>query len=130
MRKIIALLLCLMMVLPLVSCEKNEDQNAPSQNENTDPTPSDSVEGDSTNDNTATQISEAEKAMEMYEAALRNEITVFETDSLVFNCLMNCKTPYDRIPLSDFVSLRYAYTDLDGDTVPELVIDCGDTLIL
>lgn len=70
MRKIIALLLCLMMVLPLVSCKKNEDQNAPSQNENTDPTPSDSVEGDSTNDNTATQISEAEKAMEMYEAAL------------------------------------------------------------
>ena len=130
MRKIIALLLCLMMVLPLVSCEKNEDQNAPSQNENTDPTPSDSMEGDSTNDSTATQIPEAEKAMEMYEAALRNEITVFETDSLVFNCLMNCKTPYDRIPLSDFVSLRYAYTDLDGDTVPELVIDCGDTLIL
>ena len=130
MKKIIALLLCLMMVLPLVSCEKNEDPNAPSQNENTDPTPSDSVEGDSTNDNPATQISEAEKAMEMYEAALRNEIAVFETDSRVFNYLMNCKRPYDRIPLSDLVSLRYAYTDLDGDTVPELVIDCGDTLIL
>ncbi|MBQ5834254.1 MAG: hypothetical protein IIW36_05505 [Clostridia bacterium] len=81
-------------------------------------------------DNIPSQPSENDIAMEMYAAALRNEITVFETDYRVFNCLMNCKTPYDRIPLSDLESLRYAYTDLDGDTVPELVIDCGDTLIL
>ncbi len=75
-------------------------------------------------------LRESEKAMEAYEAALRNEIKVYETDIGTFNYLMNCKTPYNRISLNDMNDLKYVYMDTDGDTVNELVIDCGDTLIL
>lgn len=73
---------------------------------------------------------EAEMAMEAYAAALHNEIMVFEPDINTFNYLMNCKTPYNRIPLSDTNELRYVYMDADGDGVNELFIDCGDTLVL
>ena len=73
---------------------------------------------------------ESEKAMDAYEAVLKNEIKVFETDIGTFNYLMNCKTPYNRIPLCDVENPKYVSMDVDGDTVNELVIDCGDTLIL
>ena len=73
---------------------------------------------------------EAEIAMEMYEAAINNEIKVYETDIQEYNYLADCKTPYNRIPLADCVQLKYAYTDMDNDSINELVIDCGDTLLL
>ncbi len=44
---------------------------------------------------------EAEIAMEMYEAALKNEIMVYETDIEKYNYLKNCKTPYNRISLCE-----------------------------
>ena len=75
-------------------------------------------------------LSQAEIAMEMYEAALKNEIKVYETDIEEYNHLKDCKTPYNRIPLCELESLRYVYMDVDGDSINELVIDCGDTLIL
>jgi hypothetical protein len=75
-------------------------------------------------------ISEAKRAMELYEAVLKNEINVYETDIEEYNYLADCKTPYNRIPLSDSERLKYAYTDMDNDGINELVIDCGDTLIL
>ena len=34
------------------------------------------------------------------------------------------------IPLNELDSLKYAYTDMDSNSVNELVIDCGDTLLL
>ena len=73
---------------------------------------------------------EAEIAMEMYEAVLKNEIKVCETDIEEYNYLKNCRTPYNRIPLCELGNLRYVYMDVDGDSISELVIDCGDTLIL
>ena len=73
---------------------------------------------------------EAEIAMEMYEAALKNKIKVYETDIDVYTYLKDCKTPYNRIPLYELKSLRYVYMDVDGDLVNELVIDCSDILIL
>ena len=72
----------------------------------------------------------AERAMEMYEAAINNEIKVYETDIQEYNYLANCKTPYNRIPLADCEQLKYAYTDMDNDSINELIIDCGDTLLL
>ena len=73
---------------------------------------------------------EAEIAMEMYEAAINNEIKVYETNIQEYNYLADCKTPYNRIPLADCERLKYAYTDMDNDSINELVIDCGDTLLL
>lgn len=73
---------------------------------------------------------EAEIAMEMYEAAINNEIKVYETNIQEYNYLADCKTPYNRIPLADCERLEYAYTDMDNDSINELVIDCGDTLLL
>ena len=115
MKKYIAFLLCLIMILSLISCDTT-DKNKDTENDIP------STEN--------TQISEAERAMEMYEAVLKNEIKVYETDIEEYNYLKDCKTPYNRIPLCELERLRYAYMDVDGDSVKELVIDCGDTLIL
>lgn len=73
---------------------------------------------------------EAEIAMEMYEAVLKNEIKVYETHEKEYIYLKDCETPYDRIPLCAYESLRYVYMDVDGDLINELVIYKGDTLIL
>jgi hypothetical protein len=106
----------------------NENQNDLSSNENTSLS---DVNDDSTDDdNTTLQLSKAEIAMEMYEAVLKNEIKVYETDIEEYNYLKDCKTPYNRIPICELERLRYAYMDVDGDSINELVIDCGDTLIL
>ena len=75
-------------------------------------------------------FTESEIAMEMYEAALKNEIKVYETDIEEYSYLKDCKTPYNRIPLCELERMGYVYMDVDGDTINELVIDCGDTLIL
>ena len=115
MKKYIAFLLCLIMILSLISCDTT-DKNKDTENDIP------STEN--------TQISEAEIAMEMYKAVLKNEIKVYETDIEEYNYLKDCKTPYNRIPLCELERLRYAYMDVDGDSVKELVIDCGDTLIL
>lgn len=120
----------LILLLSLLSCELNEAQDDLSLKE-------DRGSNDSNNDSTNDHITlppelspEAKIAMEMYEAVLKNEIKVYETDIKQHNYLADCKTPYDRILLRACGKLGYAYTDLDGDTVPELIIDCGDTLIL
>ena len=127
MKKYIALLLCLIMILSLFSCELNEDQDDLSSNDNS---ASSDVNDNSTNDNTTPQLSKAEIAMEMYKTAINNEIKVYETDIQEYNYLADCKTPYNRIPLADCERLKYAYTDMDNDSINELVIDCGDTLLL
>ena len=115
MKKYIVFLLCLIMILSLISCDTT-DKNKDTENDIP------STEN--------TQISEAERAMEMYEAVLKNEIKVYETDIEEYNYLKDCKTPYNRIPLCELERLRYAYMDVDGDSINELVVDCGDTLIL
>jgi len=54
--------------------------------------------------------------MEMYEQTLSG--------------LASYTTPYSGIPLCECENLGYAYVDLDGDSINEFIIDCGDTLIL
>ena len=128
MKKLVAFLLCLIMILSLFSCMSNENQNDLSSNENTSLS---DVNDDSTDDdNTTLQLSKAEDAMNMYEAVLENEIKVYEIDTQEYNYLADCRTPYESILLRDCGNLRYAYTDIDGDSTEELVIDCRDTLIL
>ncbi len=75
-------------------------------------------------------FTEAEIAMEMYEAVLNDQIEVYETNAQQYSYLKDCKSPYNRIPLCEMESLGYIYMDVDGDSVNELVIDCADTLVL
>ena len=110
MKKFVAAFLCLTMLLSLFSCKSNEDQGTPPQNGNTN--------------NIPTQISEAEKAMKMYEAFLENEITAGGL------YLKNCREEY----LRDYLwerngSVRYAYVDMDGDGQVELLVRGIDTFI-
>ena len=67
---------------------------------------------------------------ELFTAALKNEIRVCLKVGEGFSYLKYCETPYSRILFSELRNLQYAKVDLDGDTVNELVVDCGDTLIL
>ena len=128
MKKYVAFLLCLIMILSLISCDINNNHEDLSSNENGGLS---DVNDDSTNDDNITpSVSENEKAMQMYEAALKNEIRVCESDIEEWNYLKDCKTPYNRIPLCELERMGYVYIDIDGDSINELVIDCGDTLLL
>ena len=129
MRKFISVLLCLFMLLTLFSCEMTNDKHDISTPNETDCEPPNETD-DNGNENKDIMLSEAEKAMEMYESVLKNEVKVYETDIEEYSYLKDCKTPYDRIPLTDCEQLKYAYTDIDHDRINELVLDCGDTLIL
>lgn len=139
MKKFIAVLICFLMLLPLLSCKAIDDKNYNStQNQsNTENTENinntenkESAKETFNNENNSSALSESEKAMEAYEAVLKNKIKVYETDIKEYNYLKDCKTPYNGIALSDCAELKYAYTDIDNDSIKELVIDCGDTLIL
>ena len=129
MRKFISVLLCSFMLLTLFSCEMTDGKHnifTPNKTNSEPPNETD----DNGNENKDIMLSEAEKAMEMYESVLKNEVKVYETDIEEYSYLKDCKTPYDRIPLTDCEQLKYAYTDIDHDRINELVLDCGDTLIL
>ena len=127
MKKIVAAALCLIMLMSLFSCNI-ENSNDNKDNDITSNT--DSNTSSEETDTTPIQKTQSEIAMEMYESVLNNEIKVYETDIQEYNYLADCKTPYNRIPLADCEQLKYAYTDMDNDSINELVIDCGDTLLL
>ncbi len=127
MKKCIAFLLCMLMILLLFSCKLNEAQDDPSSNENG---VSSDINDDSINGNVTSQPSGADIAMEMYEAVLKNEIKVYDTDINEYNYLKDCRAPYNSIPICEMENLGYVYMDIDGDLINELVIACGDTLIL
>ena len=127
MKKLVAAALCLIMLMSLFSCNI-ENSNDNKDNDITSNT--DSNTSSEETDTTPIQKTQYEIAMEMYESVLNNEIKVYETDIQEYNYLADCKTPYNRIPLADCERLKYAYTDMDNDSINELVIDCGDTLLL
>lgn len=122
MKKIIAGLLSLVMLLSLFSCNAenlNDDENINDEstndiNSNTDP-------------DQQPQIDTITKA---FKAVLNNEMQIYDTDTKEYCYLSDYKTPSENILLRYREDLRYAYTDIDEDLTEELVIDCGDTLIL
>ena len=131
MKRIIILILAVIMMASLVSCGKKDVDDSKNTSQSVTQNTENKVEAEeSMPDTEETQPTEAEIAMKAYEDVLNNKIKVYETDIEEYNYLADCKTPYNRIMLSECEELGYAYTDLDGDMVKELVIDCGDTLIL
>ncbi len=102
------------MILSLFSCKSNQNQDTVPPNENTDS--SDIVEDDGAND-----ISKAERAMEMYEAAIKGEICVFD-GFLGEVKLKDCRFPSDNLRLDECDILNKAILDMDGDGINEYVI--------
>lgn len=123
MKKHIAFLLCLIMILSLFSCESNNNQDDRSSNENTD---SSDVSEDSTND-----ISEAEIAMQMYEAAINDEICVVD-EHLGEIKLKDCRFPSNNLRLGECEILSKAILDMDGDGINEYIIqsEAKDHIVL
>ena len=118
MKKYIALLLCLIMILSLFSCKSDQNQNDLSSNENSDST---DINDDTTNDNIAPQPSEAEIAMEMYEAVIKGETCVFD-EQLGEISLSDCRFLTNNVTVGECEFINKAILDMDGDGINEYVI--------
>ena len=90
-----------------------------------------SSEENNSTDNTATEEKPSKETVAKALAdALESKIKVYETHTNKMNYLKDCLTPYQGIPLAAFENLSYTRIDMDGDSYDELVIDCGDTMLL
>ena len=123
MKKYIAFLLCLIMILSLISCNFNDDKDDLSSNENGGV--SDVNDGNTNDDNVNPSISEAEKAMQMYEAAINDKICVID-EHLGEIKLKACRFPSNNARIDECKLLTKAILDLDGDGVDEFVIKSSD----
>ena len=110
MKKYIVFLLCLIMILSLISCDTT-DKNKDTENDIP------STEN--------TQISGAECAMEMYEAAIKGEICVID-EHLGEIKLKACRFPSNNARIDECNFLTKSILDLDGDGVDEFVIKSSD----
>ena len=108
MKKYIALLICLLMILSLASCEFSEKQN-----------------NITSNDNITSQSSKAEIAIEMYEAAINDEISVFD-ERLGETNLKSLHFASNASNLDECKLLEKAILDIDQDGVNEYVIKSPD----
>ena len=71
--------------------------------------------------------------MGAFSEVLKNDVPVYEVngDLVASPCsLRDIKTPSGGTLLSEIEDLKHAYLDVDGDMINELIIDCGDILIL
>ncbi len=130
MKRYVAFLLCLIVVwLSLFSCKSNQNQDTLSQNESTDS--SDIVEDDGTNDLTTIQLPEAKHAMELYEAAIKGELFVFD-EHLNEVKLKDCRFPSNNLRLGECEILYKTILDMDQDGINEYVIqsEAKDHIVL
>ena len=108
MKNLFAFLLCLIVILSLFSCKPSEDQDAFLQNESTD-------------NSTPAQAPEAEKAMQMYESAIKGDICVFD-ERAGETSLKSLRFTSNGLSLGEINFLKKAVQDIDGDGVNEYVI--------
>ena len=109
MKNLVAVLLCLIMILSLFSCESNEDQNELPSNENAG----------------SSDVIEAESAIKMYEAAINDEICVFD-ERLGETSLKSLRFTSDGARLDECKLLTSAILDLNEDGINEYVIKSPD----
>ena len=146
MKKTVAFFMCLMMLLSLFSCrikdQKGEEPittNAQKEEENVLPndqkdeeniTPNDQIgEEPITPNETPNLLNDV--AMQMYEAAINDEISVFD-ENLGEIKLKDRRFPSDNIRLGECEILSKAILDMDGDGVNEYVIqsEANDSIVL
>ena len=106
MKKIIAFLLCIIIVASLFSCNLNNEQ---------------------TNDETFTEsnLKENDIAMKMYEAVINDEICVID-EHLGEIKLKACRFAGNNLRVDEYDILSKAILDLDGDGINEYVIQSPD----
>ena len=124
MKRYIALLLCLVMTISMFSCDVTEkNKGAESSTAPIEEQPEkDVTEGEETTDSTeSTKITEAERAMQMYEAAIKGEICVVDKEQGEIK-LKDCCFPSNDLPLGRCDILNKAILDMDGDGINEYVI--------
>lgn len=128
MKKYIAALLCLILLSSLFSCdiEKTNDNKKIEDNTNTAGVTS---QGDA--DTPSPAKTQAEIAMEMYEAAIHDEIYVFDEHWGEIK-LKACRFPSDNLSFGECESLSKAILDMDGDGINEYVIqsEAKDHIVL
>ena len=100
MKRCIAFLLCIIITILLLSCNSNKEQNTP------------------TDENI---LKENDIAMQMYEAAIGDEICVID-ERLGETKLKDCHFPSDNLRLGECEILNKAILDIDGDGINEYVI--------
>lgn len=106
MKKIVSFLLCLMMILSMISCGSNEERDGSSQNP-------------------PTQDSDAEMAMQLYEAAIKGDICVTDERAGETSLKSLCFTS-NGLSLEECRLLKKAIADIDGDGANEFIIQSPD----
>ncbi len=131
MKKLLAVLVCLMMALSLFSCDttdqKDEETATTNNQEDEDGTAT-------TTDEKVEETTEAvdgsssplnDLAMQMFEAAIKGEISVCDAH-LGETELKNLQFPSDGTRLEECKQLTKAILDMDGDGVNEYVLQSPD----
>jgi len=103
MKKTLALLTCLMLLLSLFSCRTNEQ------------------EGEATANLDASALSGNDALMQTYESAIKGDTPVFDEDLGVIK-LTDYRFPSDNVRLGECDILYKVILDVDGDGVNEYVI--------
>lgn len=121
MKKIVAFLLCFVTVILLVSCDLDNTENDTQSTEST--TAGENGENSS--------LSENDIAMQMYEAAIRDEIYVID-ERLVEIKLKECCLPSNNLTLEESIIGGKAIFDVDQDGIMEYIIqaDSLDSILL
>lgn len=134
MTKIIASLICLFTALAslscvLISCEKsdniNDDNSANTANTTVTSDNENNLEETLKDDNITPQPSENDIAMQMYEAAIDDDICVIDWQFGEIK-LKDCRFSSENTRIEECKLLTKAILDLDGDGINEYVIKSPD----
>ncbi len=120
MKKYAAFLLFIIFITLLVSCDSDKEKNN-IQGANSTLADENIIEEGIKNDNTTSQPSENDIAMQMYEAAINDEICVID-EHLGEIKLKACRFPSDNLRVDECEILNKAILDMDGDGINEYVI--------
>ena len=128
MKNIVAAALCLIMLMSLFSCNI-ENSNDNKDNDITSNT--DSNTSSEETDTTPIQKTQSEIAMQMYEAAIKDEICVVDEHSGEIK-LKDCRFPSNNLRLGECEILSKAILDMDGDGINEYIIqsEAKDHIVL
>ena len=122
MEKLVAVLLCLIMLMSLFSCDI-ENSNDNKDNDITSNT--DSNTSSEETDTTPIQKTQSEIAMEMYEQAIKGEIYVVDEQFGEIS-LNDCRFLTNNVTVGECKFINKAILDMDGDGINEYVIQAQD----